>query len=65
MNSVQARNKAASRLSVVSRDGRLVQEQRLPSLTSTASISALAAGLYHLHLSDDTRWICGTRLVVQ
>ncbi|MCB0768244.1 MAG: T9SS type A sorting domain-containing protein [Flavobacteriales bacterium] len=55
----------ALRLSVVSSDGRLVQEQRLPSLTSPTSISALEAGLYHLHLSDDTRWISGTRLVVQ
>lgn len=55
----------ALRLSVVSSDGRLVQEQSFPDHSSTYHLDAnLSAGIYHIHLSDASRWISGAELVV-
>lgn len=55
------------RLTVVSSDGRVVHERSAPAgvLTFSFPISAFASGLYHIHLSDDTRWISGAKLVVE
>lgn len=55
----------ALRLSVVSSDGRLMHEQSLPDHSSTYHLNAnLSAGIYHIHLSDASRWISGAELVV-
>jgi hypothetical protein len=52
------------RLSVSDAAGRLVHEQKVgPGVTSLDLV--LATGLYHLHLSDATRWIAGAKLVVE
>jgi hypothetical protein len=55
------------RLTVVSDDGRIVKEETLPGAGSAFSFppSSFSAGLYHLHLSDATRWISGAKLVVE
>lgn len=54
------------RLTVVSSDGRLVHEQRVLDASSSQRIEApLSGGLYHIHLSDATRWISGAKLVVE
>ncbi|MBX2978288.1 MAG: hypothetical protein KF905_03245 [Flavobacteriales bacterium] len=58
--------KGALRLTVVSSDGRVVHEQRLPSPYGQFTLQAPASsGVYHVHLSDDTRWIAGAKLVVE
>lgn len=54
-----------SRLTVVGSDGRLVHEQRVTSSNSLQLNADLSPGLYHIHLSDATRWISGTKLVVE
>jgi hypothetical protein len=55
----------ALRLSVVSSDGRLVQEQSIPDNNSMYHLNTnLSAGIYHIHLSDASRWISGAELVV-
>jgi hypothetical protein len=69
------------RLTVVSSEGRVVQEQiissanvdhHLPSPSLRAGVSAfsfdlssLSTGLYHLHLSDGARWLAGAKVVVE
>lgn len=65
------------RLTVVSSEGRVVQEQLLAEgghgqrqgtqqeATFTALPAGLSAGLYHLHLSDGARWLAGAKLVVE
>ncbi len=55
------------RLTVMSSDGRIVQERTMPSGVSAFSfqLSDFPAGLYHLHLHDATRWISGAKLVVE
>lgn len=54
------------RVSVVSSDGRLVHEVGVPDKSDRLQLQVnLEAGLYHLHLSDDTRWISGTKLMVE
>jgi len=57
----------ALRITVTDEAGRLVQEQPMPSGVSAFSfqLSAFPAGLYHLHLHDDSRWIAGAKLVVE
>jgi len=57
----------ALRITVTDEAGRLVQEQPVPSGVSAFSfqLSAFPAGLYHLHLHDDSRWIAGAKLVVE
>lgn len=55
------------RLSVVSADGRLVEERDLTPHTSqlTLHTSTYASGLYHLHLTSGTTWLSGAKLVVE
>ncbi|HQW86037.1 MAG TPA: hypothetical protein PLH93_02570 [Flavobacteriales bacterium] len=55
------------RLTLTDAQGRLVQEESVPQGGSpfSFSLSALAPGLYHLHLSDATRWISGAKVVVR
>lgn len=56
------------RLSVVSSDGRLVQEQHVPAISSETSFVLplnSSAGMYHLHLSDDSQWLGGAKVVVE
>ena len=55
------------RLSVVSADGRLVEERELGPHTSqlTLHTSTYASGLYHLHLTSGTTWLSGAKLVVE
>jgi len=54
------------RLSVVGSDGRLVREEYFTDHSSPLTLhTSFAAGLYHLHLSDNTRWISGAKLVVE
>jgi len=56
----------ALRLSVVSSDGRVVREEQFTSSTTPFTFPApSSAGLYHIHLSDATRWISGAKLVVE
>jgi len=56
----------ALRLTVVSSDGRVVHEQRLASPSGRFTLQAPASsGVYHVHLSDDSRWIAGSKLVVE
>ena len=56
----------ALRLTVVGSDGRVVREERLPSPAGQFTLQAPASsGVYHVHLSDDTRWIAGAKLVVE
>ena len=56
----------ALRITVVSNDGRVVLEEQLRSATSALIFTApTSAGLYHVHLSDATRWISGAKLVVE
>jgi hypothetical protein len=65
------------RLTVTDAAGRVVQEQ-VPIAAGhselrgtkqegvfTAFTAGTSSGLYHLHLHDNTRWIAGTKLVVQ
>ena len=57
----------ALRLTVVSSEGRMVQEENLPSgvLSFSFQLSSFPSGLYHIHLHDSTRWISGAKLVVE
>ena len=55
------------RLTVTDALGRLVQEQDVAQGTTTLNFinTQLTTGLYHLHLSDDRRWISGGKLLVE
>ena len=55
------------RLSVVSADGRLVEDRDLTPHTSQFPLhtSTYASGLYHLHLTSGTTWLSGAKLVVE
>jgi hypothetical protein len=54
------------RLTVVSGDGRVVQEQLLTPHSSLITLhTSFAPGLYHLHLSDGARWLAGAKVVVE
>jgi glycerate kinase len=59
--------KEALRVSVVSSDGKLVEERVMPPQTSTFTIrtSNYASGLYHVHLTSGSTWVGGTRFVVE
>jgi len=54
-------------LTVVDALGRLVSKENFTPNNSqlTLHTSTLPSGLYHLHLSDNTRWISGCKLVVE
>lgn len=55
------------RLTVTDALGRLVQEQVVAQGTTNLNFgnAQLTTGLYHLHLSDETRWISGGKLLVE
>lgn len=58
------------RLTVVSSEGRVVQEQPVSNVAGSVPLSigegvGVRPGLYHIHLSDATRWISGAKLVVE
>jgi hypothetical protein len=55
------------RLSVVSADGRLVEEMSVAPHASQVVLhtSDFRTGLYHLHLTSGNTWISGTKLVVE
>jgi hypothetical protein len=54
------------RLTVTDAAGRLVREEHFTPHTSQRTLyTSFNSGLYHLHLHDNTRWIAGTKLVVQ
>ncbi len=56
----------ALRLTVVSSDGRVVDEQRVVDASVPQRMQVpLRGGLYHVHLSDATRWLSGAMLVVE
>jgi len=64
----------ALKLTLVSSEGRVVQEETISAALSTFSfqLSAFVPGLYQLHLHDATmpsaggrRWISGAKLVVE
>jgi hypothetical protein len=59
--------KEALRVSVVSSDGKLVEEQSIPpqTLTFTIRTSNYVSGLYHLHLSSGSTWVGGTKLIIE
>ena len=54
-------------LTVVDAQGRLVRKENFTPNNSqlTLHTSTLPYGIYHLHLSDNTRWISGCKLVVE
>ena len=53
------------RLTVVSSDGRVVHEQAVSAATPNTINLQHATGLYHLHLSDATRWLAGAKVMVE
>ncbi|MGB3869764.1 MAG: T9SS type A sorting domain-containing protein [Flavobacteriales bacterium] len=53
------------KLTVVNSLGQLVETQAWHGIRQQLAIGQLPAGLYHLHLSDATRWISGGRFVVE
>jgi hypothetical protein len=65
------------RLTVVSSEGRVAQEQLIgeggrralqgtqQEVILTALPAGLSPGLYHLHLSDGARWLAGAKVVVE
>jgi len=55
-------------LSITTLEGKLVLRQQVPtSIANEAEVdvSRLASGTYALHLSDGTRWLAGSKFVVQ
>lgn len=61
------KQRGALKLTVVSSDGRIVKEATLPEAVCSLNfhLSDFASGLYHVHLSDDARWVSGAKLVVE
>ncbi len=55
------------RITITSSDGRLVHDEGFSnsSTTSTLQLPQLSSGLYHLHLTDASRWISGTKVMVE
>ena len=52
------------RLTITSSDGRLAKEERIMN-SSVIQLPQLSPGHYHVHLSDQSRWISGAKLVVE
>ncbi len=54
-------------LSIVAADGRLVRREEWPKskTTGTLDIHALSPGPYTLHVTDGSRWITGTKLMIE
>ena len=55
-------------LTIVSSDGRKVNDQMLPLLLSQTivlDVRDLGPGLYYLHLSDGPTWLAGQKLIVE
>jgi len=55
-------------LSITTLEGKLVLRQQVPTSIANeveVDVSRLASGTYALHLSDGTRWLAGSKFVVQ
>ncbi|MBS1937549.1 MAG: T9SS type A sorting domain-containing protein, partial [Bacteroidetes bacterium] len=55
-------------LSITTLEGKLVLRQQVPTSIANeveVDVSRLASGAYALHLSDGTRWLAGSKFVVQ
>lgn len=53
-------------LSVVGMDGRIAKQQVLAGNGEhTLALHGLAAGVYHLHISSEGKWLTGGKLIVQ
>jgi len=62
------KTEGALMLSVTSLDGKLVQQQQVPTSAIgevLLDVSSLAAGTYSVHLSDAHTWIAGRKVVVE
>lgn len=62
------KTEGALTLSVTSLDGKLVQQQQVPTSAIgevLLDVSSLAAGTYSVHLSDERTWIAGRKIVVE
>jgi hypothetical protein len=55
------------RLTLTSSDSRVVQEELVPRGVSSFQlhVSGFSPGLYHIHLSDPTRWLSGSKLIIE
>jgi len=54
------------RITITDPQGRLVHAEQLASMEAPFLLrSPSTAGIYHVHLSDATRWISGAKLVVE
>ncbi|MBK6542437.1 MAG: T9SS type A sorting domain-containing protein [Flavobacteriales bacterium] len=55
------------RLALVTAEGKLVQEDAVASMAPThvLDVTRCAPGLYFVHLLDGTRWLSGTKVVVE
>ena len=55
------------RITLTSSDGSLVHEERISnsSAASILQLPQLSTGVYHVHLSDATRWISGAKLILE
>ncbi len=55
------------RLALVSAEGKLVHEEAVASMAPThvLDVTRCAPGLYFVHLLDGTRWLSGTKVVVE
>lgn len=55
------------RLALVSAEGKLVQEEAVASMAPShvLDVTRCAPGLYYVHLLDGTRWLSGTKLMVE
>jgi len=63
----QGLRKDPLQLTVVSADGRLVEQRNLTPYTSTFTLhtSGYSSGLHHLHLTSGATWLSGAKLVVE
>lgn len=59
--------KESLRLTVVSTDGRLVEQRNLTPYIAqiTLHTSGYSSGLYHLHLTSGSTWLSGAKLIVE
>ncbi len=59
------KNSTSLKLSIVSEQGQLVQENPVVQGENTVNIPSLAAGVYYLHLTTGTTWLGGTKLMIE
>ncbi len=62
---ITMRNKQDLQLSLMNATGQLVAQQAAFEGNNTISLSTIAAGLYHVHLTNGRTWLAGTKLVVE